>query len=491
MNSTEVVNTFLSKQEVAYYDQKVGTWDMSVEFAISQAQANFLDDHENRHPAFVSGLGGGKTYSGLMKGLDLTLVNKGLPMVMMEPTFNMVEKILWPALFDEILKQREIPYEFNKTSKTLKFPWGSEIWFMTAEDPERIAGTQVASGYVDEVGLVSELAWKNLNNRVRHPRAAILQLYATMTPDAPGWTHDKWGRLELFGEPLPKGYAVYQGKTADNWTLEGYEETLLDEWDEIDAQSRVYGKFSASRKGRVYYSFEPRRNISHKIKYDPGLPLHVTFDFNLSPGMHVLVCQQRRDKKQLWVLDEIHATGMNLEKACRVVLDKYAPKQKAPVRVFGDANGRHLASKKSYYHIIQDIFRKGILSTTGFKFGVGVKVPHKNPSIADSVAATRGALCSANGRVSLLLHPNCRRLINDFHNVRTSASYAEETGRGFRGNPDDIFKGDSKLTHSSDAIRYWIYQVQPIRDRFKRQVDYEMGKFKTKGKSVVEELVND
>ena len=449
-----------------------GIWDVAPEFAISQAQANFFDDNTNRHPAFVSGLGGGKTYAGLLKGLDLTLTNLDCPIVFMEPTFNMVERIMWPTLFDEILHPRGIPYEFNKTSKVLKLPWGSEIWFATAENPTRIVGTQVGSGYIDEAGLVPEIAFKNLNNRIRITRAKLLQLYITMTPDVPGWTHERWGKEELHGEPLDAGYSVYQGATADNWTLGDYEDTLLSQYDEIDAQSKIFGRFGGSTKGRVYYTFSLADNVNKCAQYEPKLPLEVCFDFNRSPGMHAEIAQIRRDKRKIYVIDEIYSSGMELETCCRVILDKYASKQRSPIRVYGDASGHHVATKRTYYRQIVDIFKNGLKSSSGFKPGVRIKAPNKNPPITDSVMATRAALKSAKGYVTVLVNPVCRRLINDFHNVRTSASMAEELGRGFRGNEDDIHKGDPNLTHASDAFRYFIQIIRPIRGKFERQVDY-------------------
>lgn len=453
-------------------------WDLAPEFAISEPQADFLDDTRNRHPGFVSGLGGGKTFAGLFKALDLTLVNRGLPMLLMEPTYTMIERIMWPTLFNEILDRRGIPYEFNKTAKILKFPWGSEFWFNTAENPRRIVGLEVASAYGDEVGLMPKLAWSNICSRVRAPRANLHQAFATFTPENPGWTHDNWGRRELYDEPLPEGYAIYQGATADNWKLpDNYEGSLLDEWDEDDAQARVYGKFASTKKGRVYYTFDIKQNVKSEAKYDPALPLGFSFDFNQSPGMHVEVVQVRRDKNKLYVVDEVYSRNLTLEAACKKILIKYASRQQSPITVYGDANGRHLASRKSYYTIIRDIFKNGMEGQAGFRRGeislaIRVKVPSKNPPLPDSIASTRAALCSAQQVRRLIINPACKRLINDFYNVKTSASAAEEMGRGFRGNPDDIFKGDASLTHASDAIRYWIWQVSPIRDRFKRQIDY-------------------
>ena len=440
----------------------------------SQVQEDFYYDETNRHPAFVSGFGGGKTYVGLAKAIDLSVINRGLPMVLTEPTFPMIEKIMWPTLFDEMLDKWGIPYEFNKSNKTVKLPWGSEFWFKTCEMPRRIVGFTAAAGYADEVGLMSELAWKNLDARIRHPHSTVSQLFATFTPENPGWTHERWGRTEIYGEELPEGYALYQGTTKDNKFLPGYADKLAGEWDEEEAQARIHGRFKTARRGRVYWTYDEGVNVTHKAQYDPVLPLEISFDFNVTPGNHVEICQ--RHGPYLYVVSEIYSKGLMLEQACAEICERYAARQIAHVIVYGDATGRSTASLRSMYHIIVDILENGTGEVCGVDTGVNLDVPRANPSVANSCSAVRSALKDSMGMTWLYINPSCKRLRADLNGVMFASAFADAAGRSYGGQPNDIYKGDMNMTHASDCLRYWVQRVRPIKTEFERQLDYRIGK---------------
>ena len=433
-------------------------------YYISQSQADFVADVDNRHPAFVSGLGGGKTFAGCWKSLDLSLINLGLPHLIGEPTYGMLDKIIYPTLFDEILDPLGIRYTWNKNDKRLLLPWGSELWFWSFDNPRRTVGANIASGYIDEAGMIPEVAWKAANSRVRHPKAKLHQLFATFTPEEPGWTHERWGRQEVLGEPLPAGYSLYSGTTFDNWVLEDYAEELASEWGVEESEARVFGKFTQTRSGRVYYAFD-QANI-RTLEYNPQLPLCFMFDFNSTPGMHVMIGQVRRDMEQYWVLDEVYERGMSLEASCRLLVDRYCGQQEAPITVYGDASGRASASQKGYYEIIKDLF-------LDFPCGVNYDVPRANPSVKDSVAGVNRLLCNAKNRRSLYVDPRCKRLRVDYTTLSTRAAKALRAGRSYTG-PYEIDKTDSNLTHASDAVRYWLWQVAPLKGRFERQHDYKI-----------------
>lgn len=436
--------------------------------AVSEAQADFFMDDENRHPAFVSGFGGGKTYAGLYKSVRLSFINKGLPGIIIAPDFPRVEKILWPTLFDQVLpavglSQRD--YYFNKTSKVVRFPWGSQFWFLSAEDPRKIVGTNVAWGYVDEAGLCPELAWKNADSRIRHPHALLRQLFATFTPENPGYTMERWGRQEVYGEDLPAGYVLYQGETADNVFLpDDYLITLLAEWGQEDAQPRVYGRFAVSQSNKVYYAFSERNYEA--MEYDPELELELCFDFNSTPGMHVVICQQNGGNQ--YAIDEIYKRGLKIEGALDLIVKRYGLRQVAPLCVYGDATGRASASQKGYYHIIRSAL------TEGMPCPYRQDVPTANPSVQDSVAAVNSLLCNAKNDRHLFIHPkNCPRLKADFLQLVTKAEKARAMGRVYTGG-FEIDKSNGMLSHASDALRYWIARIRPQRTAFERQKRYSI-----------------
>jgi len=303
-------------------------WDISTD-AISQAQADFLDDETNLYPAYVAGYGAGKTYAGCYKALDHSVVHgAGCLGLFVGLTYPHIRDIFWPTLFDKILDPAGIPYDFNKGDRIVRFRWGGGISFKSAEKPQRIVGSEYAFGYVDEPQLMPQLVWKNMLSRMRTNTNHIRQVFATFTPEIPGWTHDLWGVGELTGDELPKGYVCYQGRTADNWTLgDQYEQNLLSEWDENEAQARVYGSFAAPVSGRVYHAFT-RENVNAELAaYNPKRTLWASFDFNERPGMHVTLCQRDEQAGLFLVVGEIFRKGLKLEDVCDMILERYGELQ--------------------------------------------------------------------------------------------------------------------------------------------------------------------
>ena len=444
--------------------------DTRLRQAVSQAQADFFMDDTNKYPGFVTGYGGGKTHAGCVKSVRLTVINKGLPFIIAAPDYPRIKRIIWPTLFDEVLPAMGMtPRDYRfvmSNSPTLYLPWGSEIWFMSAENPRKIVGSNVGGGYGDEVGLWAELAWQNFASRIRHPAAMLLQLFATFTPENRGWIDEKWGAGELYDKPLPAGYALYQGETADNVFLpETYETELLTEWGPEEAQARVYGRFSISQAGRVYYSFD-KENYAEMI-YDPEQELVVCFDFNDTPGMHVVLAQQHDE--EFYVIDEIYQRGLKLEGALELIVKRYGYRQTAPLTVYGDATGRSSASQKGYYHIIRQVLSQNMPCP------YREDVPTANPSVKDSVAAVNSLLCNARGDRRLFIHPQkCPRLKADMLQCITKAEKAKQLGRVHTGGYE-IDKSNGRLTHASDALRYWIARVRPQRTAFERQTVYHIG----------------
>lgn len=458
--------------------------DLTLPFAISNQQRDFYLDDASRYPAFVSGFGGGKTLAACYKALRLCAINRGCDGIILAPSYAMIEKIIWPMLCERILNPLIGPkcYTLNKQSKYLvlldnnKEPW-ARIWFYSADQPEQIVGSNVAWGYVDEAGLVPEMAWQNLNARIRDPRAKLRQTIAAFTPENPGWTHETWGRNELYGEPLPKGYTLYQGTTFDNWVLgEEFVQEQLRQWGEQDADSRVRGKFKVSRTGRAYYAFS-RTNISANYPYDNKAPLWITFDFNMTPGMHSLAYQFIGGKHAFIhevapIIEGPRKSGLRLEECCMAWLRKFWDHE-GQVYVTGDATGHASASQKGYYKIIMEHFEGMNAEHRGFRKRPILKASRMNPSIENRVMNVNRLLKSASGDFMIMINPQCKRLIVDLETLLTEAAAMGQKGRPYLGDhPNAPDKSNQDLSHGSDSAGYLLFQVDPLRDRYQRFAQY-------------------
>jgi hypothetical protein len=119
-----------------------------------------------------------------------------------------------------------------------------------------------------------------------------------------------------------------------------------------------------------------------------------------------------------------------------------------PVTVYGDATGQSRStSSKTDYDLIREYFR----SRPDFNFAFDY--PPSNPPVRDRVNSVNAMLRNAQGEIRTTVHPNCRELIMDFHEVCWKAGSSNF----------ELDKTTDKLrTHVSDALGYLIWQVARI-----------------------------
>jgi hypothetical protein len=441
----------------------------------SVAQYAFLHDCVSRCPAFAGGFGSGKTHAGLFKALDLSIANAGMPGLIVEPTYGHVTDILWPRLIDGVLEARKVPYRLNRNEHLLALPWGSRIMFRTGETPEAIVGFEVAWAWVDEAALCRREVWRQVSRRVRFPGAVLRQQYATFTPVEHSWCHEVWGCADLDGTPLPEGYKVYHGRTADNRFLPAdYADMVARESVCGTERGAVDGRFVRSTHGRVYYTFEPGTHVIREDRYDPRRRLDLSFDFNAAPGVHALAAQ--KEGEQVFILAEYGGPALTVEAACERIAADFGPRHRAGTAVYGDASGRSSASAQTYYDVIREHLAPARLAPGRLERLAGridVEVPGANPSVADSCALVRQLLRDGQGRASLFIHRSCAGLIADLERVVYARAHAETLGREYTGDPHALHKGDTSLTHFSDALRYYAWAVR-AHAPFRRQVSYHL-----------------
>lgn len=197
--------------------------------------------------------------------------------------------------------------------------------------------------------------------------------------------------------------------------------------------------------GRLYQRFSARNEESDLV-LDEALPLHVSFDFNINPGMHVIIGQYRETDRVFIATDEIHTESMDLNGA----LDTFARWIGArggfkfpEAHVFGDATGhaRSVQATRSCYDMIAQ--KLGSL-----RVPFRVRVPRQQPPLRDSIDAVNDALLGMDGVPRYFVHPRCERLLADYRELMRAADGL-------------IDKSDRLLSHASDAERYRVFMVSP------------------------------
>ena len=327
----------------------------------------------------------------------------------------------------------------------------SVILVRSADSPEKITGWSVGAAWGDEPSRWKEDrldprrdALTQLFGRVRHQNANIIQILVTYTNE---------GDATRIYEEMHKGKTdrkVYVASTKENPTAKEFYQQQKENLTKDLADQYLEGKAVSLRGGRVYPSFDKNTNVDGRVKIvkNKNLDLHLSLDFNISPGMHGEIGQYFKEKDVLTAAKEIYAPRLSLRGLLKKFEEWIASQGGFHWRelvVFGDATGSSewAGTGESCYQII-----KATLKNIGFPYKL--RVPSANPPVIDRVNAMDVACCDVGGRVHYKIHPSCERLIDDMQNMR-------------RNKFGDIDDTDKKLSHASSAEGYRINILRPLR----------------------------
>ena len=383
-----------------------------------------------RFVALAAGRGSGKTELARRRIVRFLKVKKPWvnPMYFYAlPTYKQAKRVAWRPIVDLI------PPEWidkkNDSSMYIKTIFGSELYVVGMDDPERIEGSQWDGCVVDEA----------CDHKPRSFELSIL----------PALTH-RGGWAWRIGVPKRVGIGAASFKT---FCHEGAEEFYS--WPSSDIlapEDLAYAKsvmddrdfneqFDAkweNATGAIFYSFDEDLNVSPVAGYNSETTIIVGSDFTVDPMCWVLMHQVGQE---LHVFDEIFIRNTNTQATLTYLYEKYR-EHKSGWLFIGDATSR--ARKTSA--VSSDYMQ--INGDERFE-PKRVLYPRSNPAVVDRFSCCNAMLRAKNGHRRLLIHPRCKRLITDL----TLRAYKENSRI-----PND--KGD--IGHITDALGYPIYVLNPI-----------------------------
>lgn len=427
-------------------------------------QTEFAADWTHRYVGLEAGWGAGKTHIGARKLLTLHQLNAfdadgmetGVKSAQISPTLTLAKDFAIPML-EEGAEEFGMRSDFRVMSRDgdmlMAFLGSSNcfapIMIRSAEHPERIAGWQVGAIWGDEPSdwktdrhNPKRNAYIQLTGRLRDPRARFLQAMFTWTNEG-----DHTFIYEEFHSGKPD-HAVYRASTRDNPLMaDFYERQRLQLTPEL-AQQYLEGKAANLSGGLIYSQFLDRLHVDDTLVLDPALPLQMSVDFNITPGMHALLGQYRQAEDLFTVTHEIHGPRMDVREIVvefEKIVDSLGGWKWPELEVFGDATGTSgwAGTGETCYTIL-----RGGLQSLGYPFRV--RVPRQNPPVVDRVNAFNVALKDLAGNIHWKCRPECQRLITDMRELRRDA----------RG---EINKSERYLSHASDAEGYRIHYLRPAR----------------------------
>jgi len=161
------------------------------DFTPTPYQEEFLRG-DKRYLGFVSGVGAGKTYAGIIRTfLNMEHWNKGDMGAIVAPTRQMIVNVIIPELRDMGLLEK---WEYNSSYSDepgLHSPNGSRALILSADNEktiERLRGLNLSWGWIDERTAVPKRAQEILSQRLR--TGNYRNLFETTTPKGKDDTYD-------------------------------------------------------------------------------------------------------------------------------------------------------------------------------------------------------------------------------------------------------------------------------------------------------------
>lgn len=407
---------------------------------------------QDRYVALVSGFGAGKTIGMIDRSLALLKrrrqQKKRPTIAIVTPTYGEIRDTVRPKILEHF-SENNIKFVEKKKEKKLIVPaFGmGEIWFRSANKPERIVGFDATDMLLDEFDLINtvdqqEEVWNKCIGRLRDCNDFTLGV--TTTPEGYKYTHQKF-KEEKVG-------TLMQVKTEANKFLpQEYIDNLRDQYDDLLIEQYLNGKFVNIRGHRAYYAFSRKMSVIDEYKPKTN-QIIVGWDFNVDP-MCLAIGEYYKPTDTLTFFDEIKIRDANTEKACNVLLDKYPnsyiartkPQQRTKlykVSAYPDATGTKRQTSAPKGQTDLKLIKSFGINTYG----------RRNDFVRDRLNITNNAISKGKVKVT----KNCKALIGDWEKNIT-----DEYG--------NIIKNKQDETHMGEAASYPVSRIFKIKDGSKWQ----------------------
>lgn len=223
----------------------------------------------------------------------------------------------------------------------------------------------------------------------------------------------------------------------------------------------IYGNPFGSTGGEFYKQFNRRKNVidvrtisgfnAGKRAYNPALPLHISFDFNVNPYMSCTIWQMVG--KKVYQIDEICLENPNntTYQVCKEFSMRYHD-HIAGLFIYGDPAGKHEDTRVEK-HDVKGYNDYLIISKQLVKFHPKLRVALSAPAVVARGNFINKIFIDTYEGIEIFIHENCKKSIADY-------VYLKEASDGLKlkekvKNPETLVTYE-KYGHTSDSGDYFI-----------------------------------
>jgi hypothetical protein len=376
------------------------------------------------------------------------------------PTRDQAKRIYWKDLKRMAPKQLLMPNGISESKMTLHFVNNAEIHVLGMDKPERVEGTPWDGGVLDEYANMKKNTW------YEHVRAAL--------SDRRGW-------CDFIGVPEGRNHYYDIYKDAQAQLIEAIKKGRVPEWnafwwksadilpaDEIAAAKRDLDQLTYEQEyeasfvnfsGRAYYNFRDKTHCG-KLDYNPKADLDFCFDFNVSPGVAVVLQEQwlptSEDEETYGdgIIGEVYIPqNSNTVRVCKKLIKDWG-KHEGKIFCYGDFTGGARGSAAILGSDWQLVKEKlwGHFGTDRVFFRIT-----PNPRERDRINSVNSRLLTLTEHINCMVDPSgAPNVVKDFEGVSL-----------IEGGTGEIDKSTNpELTHLTDAYGYRTWKKYPVKRKY-------------------------
>ena len=371
------------------------------------------------------------------------------------PTLAQAKRIFWQDF--KRLIPRPLIQHTSETSLSITLVTGAELWVVGLDAPERIEGTPWDGCGITEFANIKPEAWQE---NVR-PALSDREGWADLEGVPEGRNH--YYRIDREAKQQQAEYGAESAWGSFHWTSEevlplygrsAELEQAKKDLDDLTYEQEYKASFVAFR-GMAYYNFSEKSQRAVSQYYNADAPLIMCFDFNIAPGIAVMMqeveLRGESDNPELFsaVIGEVWIERESTTpKVCDAIIDSIFGQHRGEVRCYGDSTGGSggtAAVEGSDWDLIRGKF--------GAHFGRAVRYEYPDANPREKMRVN-----SVNARIKT--HTGTRRLFVD----PATAPHVVLDFEGVQRKDDGSLRkvAGSDLSHLTDAIGYYLAEVFPV-----------------------------
>ena len=402
----------------------------------------------HRYAVLMGGAGSGKSTSVAQKLLLRITTEAGHRILVCRKVKATLRASVYQLLLD-LIYQYNLQNEFRigKTNLMLThLPTGNQILFAGLDDPEKLKSiTGITSVWCEEATELDERDFNQLELRVRGETGNYKQFIVTFNPT----DECHWLKKRFFDQPDPQVFTLRTTYRNNHFLDKDYIKHLTERIKNNENLYKVYalGQWGrATVGGEFYKSFRFSRHVQ-PTTYNPALPLHLSFDFNVNPYLTCAIWQVQ-GKRCLQVDEICLSSPLNTTKdVCKTFARKYA-NHNTGLFIYGDPAGQHQDTRSGKGHNDFTIITSELTA-----FHPRLRVSRSSPSVVTRAGFINAIFDSKQAGIELIVGERCENTIADY-------TYLKEDSDGTKlkeksKNPDTGVTYE-KYGHCSDANDYFI-----------------------------------